>query len=247
MSPSGGQLSRRAFVKSAVAIGGASALAACTEREGAPEVPTGPADLNDLPNRQHGWNAGLETDDAGNHLNARHHVVLLLEYTGSGPPAQADRETLESALQGLEHAYKRASDGLLLQIGYTPTYFDRFQESLPASVDLREPTALSALEDPDFDHPDALLHLASDYGSVVLAAEEVLFGETDRVNGVEMDASLAGIVERVDRRTGFVGTGLPADHQDIAGIPDGNPVDEEAPLYMGFKSGFAKAQASEDR
>jgi hypothetical protein len=43
-----------------------------------------------------------------------------------------------------------------------------------------------------------------------------------------------------------VGEGLPADHQDVQGIPDSEPVSEDAPLYMGFKSGFSKNQATED-
>jgi deferrochelatase/peroxidase EfeB len=54
------------------------------------------------------------------------------------------------------------------------------------------------------------------------------------------------VLERVGRRTGFVGDGLPADHQDVQGIPDGDHVSEDAPLYMGFKSGFERNQASED-
>ena len=62
-----------------------------------------------------------------------------------------------------------------------------------------------------------------------------------------MNATLEGVFERIDRRTGFVGEGLPADNQDVEGVPDSKPVSEEAPLFMGFKSGFRKNQASEDR
>ncbi len=47
-------------------------------------------------------------------------------------------------------------------------------------------------------------------------------------------------------RSGFVGDRLPAAHQNVAGIPSGHPVPATAPLYMGFKSGFRKNQASED-
>src|SRR5262249_39139815 len=49
-----------------------------------------------------------------------------------------------------------------------------------------------------------------------------------------------------ETRTGFVGSGLPAARQHIGGIPAGNPVARTAPLYMGFKSGFKRNQASED-
>jgi hypothetical protein len=47
-------------------------------------------------------------------------------------------------------------------------------------------------------------------------------------------------------RTGFVGAGLPAGRQDVNGIPAGDPVPGNAPLFMGFKSGLRRNQASED-
>jgi hypothetical protein len=47
-------------------------------------------------------------------------------------------------------------------------------------------------------------------------------------------------------RSGFVGTGLPAGRQDVNGIPAGHPVPAGAPLYMGFKSGLTRNQATED-
>ena len=47
-------------------------------------------------------------------------------------------------------------------------------------------------------------------------------------------------------RTGFVGTGLPAKRQDVNGIPGGDPVPGSAPLFMGFKSGLRRNQATED-
>lgn len=92
-----------------------------------------------------------------------------------------------------------------------------------------------------------MIHLASDYGSVMLAAEQALFGKQGTLNGVEMNATLTDVFERDDRRTGFVGKGLPAQHQDVGGIPDSKPVPDDAPLYMGFKSNFKRNQASEDR
>ena len=240
-------LSRRSFMKAAVAIGGSSALTACLDRGGMPDVPQGPSDLSTLPERQHAWNEHLSTDAHDNRLAPAHNVLLLLTYTGDGPPTDGDRDTLETALQSLERAYQRDNAGLLFTIGYSPAYFARFDEPLPGAIDLPEPTALSPFEDPDFDQQDAVLHLASDYGELVLAAEEALFGELDALNDVEMEADIADIFEKADRRTGFVGEGLPADNQDVRGIPDSEPVPEESPLYMGFKSGFTKNQASEDR
>lgn len=240
-------LSRRAFTKAAVAIGGTSALAACMDRYGTPDVPQGPSDLSTLPKRQHAWNAYLSTDDAGNAIAPRHRVLLLLNYTSDGHPSSEERDTVEAALRSLERAYQRGNDGLLFTIGYSPAYFERFDEGLPAAVDLPQPEALSSIEDPAFDQQDAVIHLTSDYAQVVLAAEEALFGEQETLNGVEMEATLTDIFEKADRRTGFVGEGLPADNQDVKGIPDSKPVSEDAPLYMGFKSGFQKNQASENR
>jgi len=56
MGPTDRGVSRRDFVKAAVAIGGTSALSACLDREGAPDLDTGPEDLSALPARQHAWN-----------------------------------------------------------------------------------------------------------------------------------------------------------------------------------------------
>ncbi|WP_158059417.1 DUF7405 family protein [Halorussus halophilus] len=239
-------LSRRQFTKAAVAIGGTSALSACLGRFGEPDVATGPKDLSSLPKRQHAWNAALESDDHGNDVAPRHHVVLLLNYAGDGTPSDAERETVEKSFQSLEHAYERSHEGLLFTVGYSPAYFERFDADLPDSVDLPKPKALASFEDPKRDLQDAVVHLASDHASVVLAAEEALLGNKSKLNGVEVQADLAGVMQKAERRTGFVGDGLPAENQDVQGIPDDEPVSEDAPLYMGFKSGFKKNQATED-
>lgn len=238
---------RRTFVKTAVAIGGSAALAACLNREGPPDLPQGPKDLSRLPERQHAWNASLATDDPGNHVPPRHRLLLYLDYARDGRPTSADRRTVEQAFRTLDRAYQRSNEGLLFTMSYSPAYFERFDAPLPDAVDLPQPSALAPFEAPAFDHPDAVVHLASDYGSVVLAAEQALFGEQDTLNGVEMNATLTDVFERADRRTGFVGKGLPADNQDVAGIPDSKSVPDDAPMYMGFKSNFKRNQASEDR
>lgn len=239
-------VSRREFVKAAVAIGGASALSACLDHEQTPNLPNGP-DPATLPKRQHAWNSSLATDKYGNHVPPKHRVLLYLKYTNDGQPTANDSTLVERTLRTLDRAYPRSHEGLLFTVSYSPAYFDRFDDSLPESVDLPDPKALASFEDPKFDRPDAVIHLASDYGSVVLAAEEALFGEKDVLNGVEMQTTLSSVFETVDRRTGFVGKGLPASNQDVDGIPDSEPVPEDSPLYMGFKSSFTKNQASEDR
>ena len=238
---------RREFVKAAVAIGGSAALSACLGREDTPDLPQGPDDLSKLPERQHAWERALPTDDSGNTRPPRHRLLLLLNYSKAGVPSSADRRQFEQALRGLERAYPRSNEGLLFSVSYSPSYFDRFEESLPDSVDLPQPKALAPFEDPKLDTPDTVVHLASDYGSVVLAAEQALLGEQSTLNGVEMPVNLADLTQKTDRRTGFVGDGLPANNQDVSGIPDSKPVPEDAPLYMGFKSSFEKNQASEDR
>jgi hypothetical protein len=240
------EIPRREFLKTAVAIGGTSALTACLEREEV-DISQGPDDPSVLPERQHAWNDVLKADDEGNLLGPRHRVVLLLNYT-SNTPSEADRNTVETALQGLERAYERSSDGLLFTISYSPAYFDRFDQRLPESVDLPMPTPLAPFEDPEFDTPDAIVHLASDHAQAVLGAEEALRGERETLNDIDQPSTpLAVPFEIVDRRTGFVGEGLPAENQNVDGIPDSEPVSEDAPLYMGFKSGFEGNQASEDR
>jgi hypothetical protein len=243
MLPDERGVSRRAFCKSAVAIGGASALAACLEREDA-HVPAGTDDPSTLPERQHAWNESAARDDAGNVLPPRHHVLLHLNLDDS--PTASGRETVESALQTLERAYEWSNEGLLFTLGYSPAYFAQVDWS-PAGVDLVEPQALSDLEDPVLDTPDTILHLASDHAQVVLAADEGLRGNRDELNGESVEATLTDVFSVADRRTGFVGDGLPADHQDTGGVPDSKPVPEDAPLYMGFESNFEKSQASEDR
>ena len=237
-------ISRRAFAKSAVAIGGTAALAACLDRFGAPDVPSG-ADPATLPERQHEWKGYLATDDAGNARLSRHHVALLLDYDRDGTPTEADRTQVTDALHSLERAYGWSNEGLMFTLGYSPAYFERFDAEL-SGVTLPDPEALAPFEDPEFDTPDAIMHLASDHASVVLAAEEALTGERDSVNDEQMAASFDGVFSVADRRTGFVGAGLPAENQDVDGIPDSDPVPEESPLFMGFKGRFDGNQATED-
>jgi hypothetical protein len=240
-------IDRRAFVKAAVAIGGGSALSACLDRGGV-DVPRGPDDPDaTLPESQHAWNEFLPTDDAGNNHHPRHRVLLALDYGGEAPTAD-ERETVEAALQGIERAYERSSDGLLTTISYSPYYFARFDDPLPESVDLPEPEALASFEDPDADDIDALVHLASDHAEVLLGAEEALKGEVSTLNGVaQPESALTDVFSVRERRTGFVGDGLPADHQAVDGVPDSEPVPEDAPLYMGFKSAFEGNQPTEER
>jgi len=195
MDPSrDGGLSRRAFVKAAVAIGGSTALAACLGRE-QPDLPTGPDDPATLPDRQHAWNGVLATDDHGNDVPPRHHALVEFDYTGE-TPTDDERSAVTEVLRSIERAYPRSNEGLLFTIGYSPAYFDRFEEALPDSAGLVEPQALAPFEDPELDTADVAVHLASDYGSVVLGAEEALRGERGELNGVSVASFPAPSVTR---------------------------------------------------
>ncbi len=242
--PDRSNYSRREYLRAVVAIGGASALSACLGETGDIDVPQGVDDSTSLPERQHAWNNVLRTDDDGNRLPPEHHVLLALSL--SVEPSDDTRETVEEAFRTLERAYEWSHDGLLFTVGYSPSYFERVG-GRPADVDLPAPTALTEREESNFDTFDAVVHLASDHPSVVLAAEEALFGEETELNGVSVETDLSTVFERVDdsRRTGFVGAGLPAQHTDLSDVPDSVP--ENAPFFMGFRSGFEESQATEDR
>jgi dye decolorizing peroxidase len=245
------ELSRRQFMRRAVAIGGASGLAACLDKQEREtlDAPTGVSDPGTLPDRQHAWNDVLPTDSDGNVGRATHHVFLSLSL--SNDPAPEPRQRVETALQGIERVLEWGPDGVLFTLGYTPAYFDRYEQNLHESVDLPDPdpiTAITAESKVEIDDTDAMLHLASDNPAAVLAVEETLFGDKDTLNGDDVEQTIAPVLERTGRRTGFVGAGLPADRQTgLDGIPDGEPVPEEAPFFMGFRSGFRESQATEDR
>ncbi|WP_251343168.1 DUF7405 family protein [Haloplanus halophilus] len=241
MSPEGDR-SRRAVLKAAVAMGGASALSACLDRAGDDPVPTG--DPEAKPSSQHAWREYVRHDEHGNTQLPAHQILLYLDLPFDGPPNADDRAALAASLDALDRAYAWSHEGLLHSMAYSPAYFDRFDESLPEGIDLPEPTALSPFESPTFDRQDAVLHLASDRADVVLAADRALRGERASANGVSVPP-LTEVATVASRRTGFVGAGLPAEHQDAAGIPDSKPVPEASPLFMGFEAGFRGNQATE--
>lgn len=245
----GPKASRRRFLKAALAVGGASALSACVERFGDEPIPQGTDDLSSLPDQQFAWNERLERDDGGNVVLPEHHLFVYLNYDGEtddGVPTAADSETLEAALRTIERAFEWSNRGVVFDIGYSPAYFERFDESLPDSVDLPPPRGLSPVDTPTLDEQDALLHLASDRSDGLIQIEETLFGDGGTLNGVDVEGRLGDVFAVDDRRSGFVGPGLPADNQGVGGIPEDGPVPEEAPLFMGFKAGFERNQATED-
>ena len=237
-------LPRREFLKRAVAIGGAAGLSACVSLPDDSEpVPTG--DPEAKPASQHAWRAHISEDEHGNPQLPTHQVLLYLNLDSTGEPTADQRDTVDSALSVLDRAYEWSDDGLVFSMAYSPAYFERFTDSLPADIDLPRPRALSNFETPTFDEQDALVHMGSDRADVVLEAEEALTGGVDTANGEDVTARLTDVMTVDSRRTGFIGAGLPAQNQDAEGIPDSNPVPEASPLFMGFKAGFIGNQASE--
>lgn len=253
----GSNASRRRFLKAVLAVGGASALSACVDRFGDEPIPQGTDDQTVLPDRQFAWNDSLDRDDHGNVVLPEHHLFLYLTYDGEAGdeevPTTADRETLEAGLRTIERAFEWSNRGAVFELSYSPSYFDRFAEPLPDSVDLPPPRRLSQIDTPALDQQDALLHLASDRSDALLEIEETLLATSDTgeptLNGVSVEGFLGDVFrvdEPVDRRTGFIGPGLPAANQGVGGIPEDGPVPEKAPLFMGFKAAFAGNQATED-
>ncbi|MFB6135786.1 MAG: hypothetical protein ABEJ04_03425 [Halobacteriaceae archaeon] len=268
MDPSEKTIPRRDFMRAAVAIGGMSALSACMDRtqsdgdgngggggpggEGEPKFPRGPEDLSTLPEEQHKWGKYVVKDPRGSPVFPQHQVVLNFEYVGEFPPTEAEREQVESAFRTLERAYQRGTGGnrsnvinrgLLFQFGYSPSYFQRYDESLPSSVELHCPEAvLDALGDDTGKarNYDAAMLFGSDEAEIVLSVEEMLKGNLDTINGVEVEGTFEGVFEVADRVAGFIGRGLP--HEKI-----NDTIPEESPLSMGFKSAFPDALPSEDK
>jgi len=244
----GPKASRRRFLKAALAVGGTSALSACLDRLGDEPIPQGVEDPTTLPNRQFAWNEHLDRDDGGNVVLPEQHLFLYLSYDGEaddGVPTAADREILEAALRTIERAFEWSNAGVVFDLGYSPAYFDRFETPLPESVDLPPPRRLTPVDTPTLDEQDVLLQLASDRSDALLEIEETLFGNRETLNGVDVAGRLGDVVTIEDRRTGFIGPGLPAANQGVGGIPEEGPVPEGAPLFMGFKAGFENNQASE--
>ncbi|QIO24219.1 Tat pathway signal protein [Haloarcula sp. JP-L23] len=243
---SGRSIDRRAFLKSAVAIGGMSALTAAMsiEADGSDPSTTSPdGDPSNRPPQQHRWSDAGYVDEHGNPAPPTHQIVLLLDYAGDD--IDADRARMEASFRQLEEAFAyNQSEGLLFNVGYSPAYFKRYSTGQPKGVDITEPRAVSPYNNPEMDRQDIFLQLASDRASVVLAAEAALEGNADTVNGVSVENSLAEFCVVAERRSVFAGPGLPKERlsDDVA-----EHIDETSPLSMGYNSVYADSIPPEQR
>jgi len=231
------RISRRGFLASgaaAAAAGGAGfGLARATDGE------AGSESGYDRPRRQHAWSDALDLDEHGNHVMPVFHRLVMWDVVAD--PDRADVSQLESALSEVEAGFRYDHAGVLLALGWGPGYFERIANQ-PTVVP--RPERLSSFETPELDDYDACLHLASDdeatldgIVSALTRGEGPLAGE---VRAVPQTLQLAEV------RTGFVGGGVPAQRQDVGGLPAGRPVPADSPLFMGFRSGFRRNQATED-
>lgn len=252
-----GRFFRRDVLKGALAVGGSAALAACVDETGSSEVARGVETVEAVPERQFAWNDYLSRDQHANTIFPYHQLVLLLSYAAGGTPTADERGAVADAFATLDRAYQRgnggadpytpeafATPGVLYTMGYSTRYFDRFDESLPEDIGLTSAEALLEAVDEDpanADPYDAALVLTSDYAQVLLSIELALFGELSTLNGVAVEGTFEGVFELAERRTGFVGPGVPRRELDR------EEIHSRAPLSMGFVSGFADNQASEDR
>jgi dye decolorizing peroxidase len=194
----------------------------------------------DLPARQHAWAATLRVDDVGNPIAPRFDRLLFFDVKGR--PTTDHARLLEAALRTLERLYHWGPAGLLFTAGWGPAYFEHV---LGASSPIPTATALSSFESPAIDDYHLCLHLACDDERRLSAVEAALL-HGERLDGAEGSLQITDALRWRDTRTGFVGEGLAAAHQDVSGIPSGNPVSPQSPLFMGFKSGLRKNQATED-
>ena len=239
-------LTRRRFIlgATAVAAGGAAVgvgldRALSSNGKALPPVPLGTQPAG-LPERQHAWTTTLARDPDGNPIAPRFDRLLFFDTSGSPDPAHA--RVLEAALRTLERAYPWSPSGLLFTAGWGPGYF---AQSLRIASPIPPAKGLSDFELPTIDNYDLCLHLACD-DELQLASVEAALIHGAPLAGAEGPLDISSALRWRETRTGFVGSGLPAQRQDVGGIPPGNPVPRDAPLYMGFKSGLLKNQATED-
>ncbi|MFB6301137.1 MAG: twin-arginine translocation signal domain-containing protein [Halobacteriales archaeon] len=186
--------SRRDFLRSAVAIGGTSALGACLQLEnddtsepdpgetptpvGTTEAglieqsfPQGVADPSTLPEGQHFWQDYLVTDRFGNTVLPQHQVLLFLDYVGPTPPTEAAREQVETALTTIERAFRRGDGGesdLPQHEGllFTFGYSPSYFEKVGDDIEQM---------DVDLRHPTAVIDALGERGDVNPVTHDALF------------------------------------------------------------------------
>lgn len=233
MSPG---LTRRGLLAAAGTLAGGGALSGLLRGTGEPApVPVV------LPAGQHAWEAVLRRDGHGNAVAPLFHSLTMLRVADGAGPAAARR--LEAALDTVERSVRHGPDGLLVLLAWGPAYFE---DVLGVASPVPHPRALSPIEAPVLERTHACLHLACDDEQRLSRAEQALL-EGAPLADAPAAVDLRGVLDVVEVRRGFVGAGLPAAHRGVVGVRADAPVPADSPLFMGFRSGFARNQASEER
>jgi hypothetical protein len=132
-------LDEKSFMKAALKIGGASALSTAlglfggTSGTVAADGPEPSVSVAERGNRQHSWNA-YEREAHGTFLPPDHHLLLFVDYEGGGEPAANHRTEAREAFDRLERAFEWHHEGLLFTVGYSVSYFDRFEDDPPRGL-----------------------------------------------------------------------------------------------------------------
>jgi hypothetical protein len=218
-------LTRRRFLTGAGAVALAGALSAASARRAAADTALERVELGSqpagLPARQHAWTAVLHRDEFGNPVAPRFDRLLFFDVRGR--PSSGYALLLESRLRALERRFDWRPEGLLFTVGYGPDYFATV---LGVASPVERATRLASFESPAIDAFHVCVHLACDDAQRLIDVE------------ASLRRGLAPILRWRETRTGFTGRGLPHAHRsDVAA---------DSPLFMGFKSGLRKNQASED-
>jgi hypothetical protein len=236
-------LTRRRFITgaSALAAGGLAVGLGARRAAAAPQlklVPLGRQPAG-LPRRQHAWGAYVAKDAYGNGVAPQFDRLLFFDVRGTPTPAHA--RLLEARLRTLERHFRWSHSGLLFTVSWGPSYFRLLGLASP----IPKATKLSSFEEPSIDSYHLCIHLAGDDERRLKEVEAALVHGV-KLPGVPGSLSLKPALIWWETRTGFTGIGIPASRQDVKGIPAGNPVPGDSPLFMGFKSGLRKNQATED-
>ncbi|WP_251342925.1 DUF7405 family protein [Haloplanus halophilus] len=239
--------SRRSALARLGAVAGTLGLSGCARVLGSASdgvdtgLPPNPH-ADSLPARQYVQGPYLPTDAAGNDLQPRYRRVLLLRLDVD-PSVEAAR-TVERAMRTVEAAFDWRGDGLFHLLAWGTDYFERIGELGRAPIS--KPRVVSRTDDPALLSFDAVLVLESDVPSHLSAVENAMFGAATTLQGQPVDHPLGDVLSVAERRTGFLGEGLPAKHADVEGIPAG-ALSADDPTFMGFFSDRQGTQASEDR
>jgi len=225
------RIERREFMKSALVIGGTSALSTVTTLYGIPETAaaeSGAISIAARKNRQHAWDRWETTISSHQQtVPPAHHLILLADYDHDGTPSNGHRQQVANAFNQIEQAFEWSHEGVLFTVGYSLQYFRRWDnENLPAGLDPEvEPTSKPGMisaqtlidaegvtlprEDPAADEYDVCIHLASDHVQNLLAVEAALWRGKKEINGVTFTHTLDGIFTKPEsypeRRVGFAG------------------------------------------